>query len=145
MNIKLYATTSPKIKVNKSLSLIADITGEPHESVSDIEMTVSFTIDKLSSIKASNYCYIETTQKYYYINPDYKIENHIVTVSLKEDVLMSLKSQLLQQTCTVSRNQKIGNAYMYDDAYQLLAYKNIVTKAFPNSIDDNTIILMTVG
>lgn len=145
MNVKLYATTSPKIQVNKSISLIADITGEPHETISDIEMTIRFSIDRLTSIKESNYCYIETTGKYYYINPDYKIDNHVVTVALKEDVLMSLKSQLLQQTCTISRNERVGNAYLYDDGYQLLAYKNIVTKTFPNSIDDNTIILMTVG
>lgn len=145
MNIKLYATTSPKIQVNKSLSQISDIVGEPHEIVSDIEMTLRLSIGQLANVKQSNYCFIADTEKYYYISPDYKIENQSVIIALREDVLMSLKAQLLQQTCTISRNEKISNAYLYDNGYQILAYKNIVTKTFPRGIDNNTIILMTVG
>lgn len=145
MNIKLYNTTSPKIKVLKSLSPIADITGEPHEFVSDKEMTLRLSVGHLQGVKGSNYCYITETGKYYYISPDYKIENKSVIIALKEDVLMSYKNQILAQTCTISKNEKYSNSYLYDDGYQLLAYKNIVTKTFPRGLTDNSIILMTVG
>lgn len=145
MNITLYSTTSPAIQVNKTLTQRASITGEPHEIVSDKEMTLRLAIGNLANVKASNYCYIGDTGKYYYINPDYKIENQSVIIALKEDVLMSFKTQLLAQTCTVSRNENLSNAYLYDNGYQLLAYKNIVTKQFPVGIDTDTIILMTIG
>lgn len=145
MNITLYTTTSPAIEVNKSLTQRASITGEPHEIVSDKEMTLRLAIGNLASVKASNYCFIPETGKYYYINPDYKIENQSVIIALKEDVLMSFRTQLFAQTCTVSRNENLSNAYLYDNGYQLLAYKNIVTKLFPVGIDTDTIILMTIG
>ncbi len=145
MNITLYSTNSPAIQVNKALTQRASIAGEPHEIVSDKEMTLRLAIGNLASVKASNYCYIPETEKYYYINPDYKIENQSIIIALKEDVLMSFKTQLLAQTCTISKNEKESNAYLYDDGYQLLSYKNIVTKKFPQGLTDNSIILMTVG
>lgn len=145
MNIVLYNTSSPAIKVNKSLVQKASITGDPHEIVSDKEMTLRLAIGNLTNVKASNYCYIAETGKYYYIVPDYKIENQSVIIALKEDVLMSFKTQLLAQTCTISRNEQLSNAYLYDEGYQLLAYKNIVTKTFPHGLENDSIILMTIG
>lgn len=145
MNITLYSTTSPAIQVNKAITQRASITGEPHEIISDIEMTLRLSISALSNVKASNYCHIPETGKYYYIQPDYKIENQSVIIALKEDVLMSFKSQLLTQTCTISRNENISNAYLFDNGYQLLSYKNIVCKMFPVGIDTDTIVLMTIG
>lgn len=145
MNITLYSTSSPAIQVNKALTQRASIAGEPHEIISDKEMTLRLAIGNLASVKLSNYCYIPETGKYYFINPDYKIENQSVIIALKEDVLMSFKTQLLNQTCTVSRNENLSNAYMYDDAYQLLAYKEIVTKEFPAGLTTDSLILMTIG
>lgn len=145
MNVKLYNTTSPKIQVNKTLNLVADIDGEPHDIVSETEMTLRLTVGHLQGVQGSNYCYVADTGKYYFISPNYQIEGHSVIINLKEDVLMSLKTQLLAQTCTITRNENLRNAYLYDEAYQMLAYKKIVTKKFPSGIDNNTIILMTVG
>lgn len=145
MNITLYSTTSPAIQVDKALTQRASITGEPHEIISDIEMTLRLSINALSRVKASNYCHIPETGKYYDIQPDYKIENQSVIIALKEDLLMSFKSQLLTQTCTISRNENISNAYLFDNGYQLLSYKNIVCKMFPVGIDTDTIVLMTIG
>lgn len=145
MNIILYSTSSPAIQVNKTITQKASITGYAHEIISDKEMTLRLAIGDLTNVKASNYCYIGDTGKYYYVNPDYKIENQSVIIALKEDVLMSFKAQLLAQTVTVSRNENLSNAYLYDNGYQLLTCKNIVTKEFPNGLDNDTIVLMTIG
>lgn len=145
MTITLYTTASPAVQVNKSLTPRETITGEPHEIISDKEMTMRLSNSKLGVVKQSNFCLIPETGKYYFINPDYKIENQSVIIALKEDVLMSFKDILLAQTCTVSRNENLSNAYLYDNGYQLLAYKNIVCKKFPAGLTDNSIILMTVG
>ena len=144
MNFKLYNTTSPKNKVTKTISLIADVTGESNISLDEHNISFVLSSSYLSSVKNSNYLYSTDTGKYYYID-NYEIKNQCVILKCKLDVLMTYRNEILQQTCTISRNEKISNAYMYDDGYQLLAYKNIVTKAFPNAIDDNTIILMTIG
>lgn len=145
MNIVLYNTTSPAIQVNKTLTQKASITGYAHEIISDKEMTLRLAIVDLTNVKASNYCYIGETGKYYYINPDYKIENQSVIIALKEDVLMSYKTQLLIQTCTVSRNESLSNAYLLDNGYQLKAYNIIATRPFPQGLETESIILMTIG
>lgn len=145
MNIVLYNTTSPTIQVNKTLTQKASITGYAHEIISDKEMTLRLAIGDLTNVKASNYCYIGDTGKYYYINPDYKIENQSVIIALKEDVLMSYKTQLLIQTCTVSRNESLSNAYLLDNGYQLKAYNIIATRPFPQGLETESIILMTIG
>lgn len=145
MNITLYSTTSPAIQVNKTLTQRASITGEPHEIISDKEMTLRLAIGNLANVKASNYCLIPETGKYYFINPDYKIENQSVIIALKEDVLMSFKTQLLAQTCTVSRNESLSNAYLLDNGYQLKAYNIIATRPFPQGLENESIILMTIG
>ena len=145
MNIILYNTTSPAIQVNKTLTQKASITGYAHEIISDKEMTLRLAIGDLTNVKASNYCYIGDTGKYYYINPDYKIENQSVIIALKEDVLMSYKTQLLIQTCTVSRNESLSNAYLLDNGYQLKAYNIIATRPFPQGLETESIILMTIG
>lgn len=145
MNIVLYNTTSPAIQVNKTLTQKASITGYAHEIISDKEMTLRLAIGDLTNVKASNYCYIGDTGKYYYINPDYKIENQSVIIALKEDVLMSFKTQLLAQTCTVSRNESLSNAYLLDNGYQLKAYNIIATRPFPQGLETESIILMTIG
>lgn len=144
MNIKLYNTTSPRNKLNKTLNLVANIDGE-----SRIEMdedTPNFILSKghLIGVQGSNYMYCTNTGKYYYIE-NYRVENQTVRIIAKVDVLMTYKTQILSNTCTISRNENLANAYMYDENYKLLSYKNIVTKKFPVSLNNDTIILMTVG
>lgn len=145
MNIKLYNTTSPRNKVTKTLSLVADINGEPHDIVSETEMSVRLTTGHLQGVQGSNYCYIADTGKYYYISPNYQIDNQSVVVYLKEDVLMSLRTELLQQTCTVAKNEFLSDAYLYDDNYKIDAFSNIVTKEFPQGFSGESMVLLTTG
>lgn len=145
MNIKLYNTTSPKIKVNKTLNLVADITGEPHDIVSETEMSVRLSIGHLQGVQGSNYAYIASTGKYYFISPNYQIDNQSVIVNLKEDVLMSLKTPLLAQTCTISKNEFLADSYLYDENYKIDGYSNIVTKEFPQGFENESMVLLTVG
>lgn len=144
MNIKLYNTTSPRIKLNKTLNLVADIDGESNEDIGDHDTIFILSKGHIDGVKGSNYLLSGISGKYYFIE-DYTIENQCIKVFCKEDVLMTFKDQILTNSCTISRNENIRNAYLYDDSYQMLAYKNIVTKKFPSGIDNNTIILMTVG
>lgn len=145
MNVKLYNTTSPKIKVLKTLNLVADIDGEPHDIVSETDMSIRLSIGHLQGVQGSNYCYLASTGKYYFISPNYEIDNQSVVIHLHEDVLMSLRTELLQQTCTISRNENAANGYLIDPYYQALAYRKIVTRNFPKSLDDFSYIIMTVG
>ena len=144
MNIKLYNTTSPRNKLNKTLNLVADITGESNISIDNDNCVFILSKGHLIGVQNSNYMFCTDTGTYYYIE-NYEVINQTVRIQCKVDVLMTYKTQILSNTCTISRNENLTNSYMYDENYKLLAYKNIVTKKFPVSLDYDTIILMTVG
>lgn len=145
MNVVLYSTSSPKNKVTKSLSGSTTITGEPHEVISDIEFSIRFSISQLATIKTKNYAYFADTGKYCYLSPNYDIDGQTVIAHFKEDVLMTNASAIRNQTCTISRNEKLSNAYLYDNAYQLKTYEIVSTRKFPHGLTDESIILMTIG
>ena len=144
MNIILYSTSSPRNKVNKSLTQIASINGESNESIGKVNTSFILSKDYIANVQSSNYLYSGVTSKYYFIE-DYEIKNQTIRISAKQDVLMNFKTELLNQTCTISRNENISNAYLYDNGYQLLACNNIVTKEFPAGLTGESMILMTVG
>lgn len=144
MNIKLYNTSSPKNQVTKALNLIADITGESREDIGELDCRYTLSVGHLIGVKASNYLYSSDTGKYYF-RTGYTIENQHVIVTCHEDVLMTFDQQLRAQSMTISRNANLSNAYLLDNGYQLLAYDNCVARQFPNEINQDTILLMTVG
>lgn len=144
MNIKLYNTTSPRNKLSKSLNLVADVTGESNINVGEHNTQFILSKGHFISVQGSNYLYCTDTSKYYFIE-NYEIQNQTVIITCKIDVLMSYRTQILNNTCTISKNENISNAYLYDNGYQLLSYKNIVTKKFPVGLTNDSIILMTVG
>lgn len=144
MNIILYNTNSPKNKVNKNLVQVASITGESNETIGCINTSFILSKDYISAVKGSNYMYSDVTNKYYFIE-NYEIVNQTIKIIARQDVLMSYKNSILAQTCTISKNEFIANAYLYDDAYQLKTYNIICTRKFPVSLNNNSIILMTIG
>lgn len=145
MNIVLYSTVSPKNKVTKSLTGATTITGEPHEIISDMEYNIRFSISQLATIQSKNYAYVADLNKYFFLSPNYEIQNQTVIVNFKEDVLMSNAQAIRAQQLTVSRNENIANSYLYDNGYQLKTYEIVSTKKFPHGLTDETIILMTIG
>lgn len=144
MNIILYRTTSPKIKVDKSLTQVASITGESNESIGKVNTSFILSKDHITNVKNSNYMYSDVTGKYYFIE-DYEIKNQTIKIIAKQDVLANFKTALRSNSCTVSRNAKIANAYLNDNNYQLKTYEIVSTKTFPRGLTDESIILMTIG
>lgn len=144
MNIKLYNTVSPRNKLNKTLNLVADITGESNISIDEHNCVFVLSMGHLIGVQGSNYMFCTDTNKYYYIE-NYEVINQTVRIQCKVDVLMTYKTQILANTCTISRNEKVANAYLLDNGYQILAYDKVVAKTFPNSLSNETTILLTIG
>lgn len=146
MNIKLYNTTSPRNKLNKTLNLVADIDGESRIEMDEHTPNFILSSGHLTGVKGSNYMYCTDIGKYYYIE-NYRVENQTVRIIAKVDVLMTYKTDILANTCTVAKNEngKIADSYLYDDNYKIDAYSNIVTKVFPNGFTDESMILLTTG
>lgn len=144
MNIVLYSTNSPKNALDKTLTQVASITGESNESIGKVNTSFTLSKNYINDVKNSNYLYSDVTGKYYFIE-NYEIKNQTVKINAKQDVLSNYKVSIRSNTCTVSRNANIANAYLYDNGYQLKTYNIVSTKLFPRGLTDNSIILMTIG
>lgn len=145
MVITFYNTLSDPRAVSKTLGTsTGSATGALHERVDSLTMVVRLPGSLYNIVTQSNYVMLDLTQKYYFIE-SYEVENNTCFIRLKEDVLMSYANQIRALNCTVLRNENRANAYLMDEGYNILAYDKIVTKKFPNAIDQDTVILLTVG
>lgn len=145
MNISLYTIQDDYRKLQKTVgTALTTLTGDLHEKVSDVQLVVRVPGSAAASVGAANYAFIDTLGKYYF-REEFEIENNTLLIHLKEDVRMNFAAQILATTATVNRSASNWQGFLYDQGYQVLAYKTAAIRNFPNAIDDDTMILTTVG
>ena len=145
MVIKLYKTASDPKTVDKILSDEKTINGVCRDPINYIDPVIEIQGQTdLHMYEGYNYMYIEDFARYYFINitPE---SYDLNLISGHCDVLKSSASWLRQRNATLTRNERMYNAYLNDPNFNAYAYKNIVTKQFPNAVNLDSIILMTVG
>ena len=146
MTITFYNNESDAIVVSKKITQISSINNAKIINETDI-VNPSIIVSRNfydSLILKANYLYIDKLERYYYIN-NISFAESMVVIDCTVDVLMSYKKQIRNLTCTVTRNENLKNGYLNDDNYNIQAYKQVVCKMFPNAINQDSIILMTVG
>ena len=143
MVIKLYKVLDDPLCVNKALTNELNVSGVAKDPVNITAPIIEVEADN-ATLAGYNYAYIEDYARYYFVEPtnnSYKLN----TLSLRCDILTSAKVWLLARNATVTRNEVLYNAYLEDPNFSSYAYTNIVTKNFPQSINMDSIVLMTVG
>lgn len=145
MVITFYKTTEDYRVLDKTLGTsTGSATGVLHEKVNDLQMSVKLPGTLFNVVTASNYCFIDTTQAYYYM-PTYDIEKDSVIINLKMDVRKTFATQIKACPATITRNEYQKQGYLNDSGYNALAYDNVQFKKFPNALTDASYILVTVG
>lgn len=111
MQIKLYNTTDDNIKVNKTLSdeVVYNIKLKAETSI--IEPTI---ILQTENYMTSNYAYIEHFNRYYYIENIVVFPNNIYNISLRCDVLMSYKDDILNSYAYIEQQTNVNKYYNSD-------------------------------
>lgn len=111
MQIKLYNTTDDNIKVNKTLSdeVVYNIKLKAETSI--IEPTI---ILQTENYITSNYAYIEHFNRYYYIENIVIFPNNIYNISLRCDVLMSYKDDILNSYAYIEQQTNVNEYYNSD-------------------------------
>ena len=92
-----------------------------------------------------NYCYIPKFNRWYFVGEPTSIYNDIMQVPLTCDLLYTYKDKILNSTQIVERSSSNGNAYLVDNEIATLAYDTIECYKFPKAINNDSIILITVG
>lgn len=143
--IALYQYTGDSRVVSKQLgAAVSEHSFLLKDGCSIDKPTISFSAT--ANIMATlNYAYIADFGRYYWITDRNSTVNGVVELTLESDPWTSFATQLRGVTATVDRSASNWQGFLYDNGYQLLAYKTAAIRNFPNAIDDDTMILTTVG
>lgn len=131
IEIKLYTTSDENNKLNKTLSneltINAVLKTENEILMPILDLSIAYV-----DIKNMNYVYIPIFNRYYFITSMKIINNNIVRINLKCDVLMSHKDEILRLSCVIGRSSSNYNAYFSDSEFSCYNNPRIQTKVFPN-------------
>lgn len=143
MNVIFYKNKSPDTFLNKELE-----NESTFECFLKHEVNVTNLIMELTSegnILSFNYAEIPLYNRFYFIEKIEKMITNKYRLFLRCDVLMSFKNEIKMNTETVTRNENLFNAYVQDNRFNALNYTQKIIKKFPKEMNNDSIILMTVG
>ena len=125
-DIELYQNTAESNRVDKSLFLthVTTISGALREQCSLISPTITIAYPKVPDF---NYVYIEAFGRYYFVTGVVSVRYNLWEISLECDVLMTYKTDILNQTAFITRNEKICDEYLIDDK-RLIAQNVSITE-----------------
>lgn len=143
----LYIITDDRRKADKNLSnIIKENVNITYKDATEfIRPIIMLDYDGSWNMRDCNYIYLSDKNRYYFVENHSFQKGQKVVFELLEDVRTSHKEGIRGLTCTVTRNENLKNGYLHDSNYSVYAYEQIVCKMFPNSISQDSIILMTVG
>lgn len=144
MDVITYTTTDEAGKVTKTLTNAATYSNVTMKDPTDTVHPV-ITIQTTTNLSSVNYMRIERYGRYYSVEKPIAVKNGVWELRGTSDPLMSFKNSLLNVSGTVTRSETLFNAYLNDPEYKALAYRKCVTKAFPNEINNDHVVLITVG
>jgi hypothetical protein len=142
--VVFYTNSSEAERVDKELTLIAELNGDLTEGTSIIEPDITVGVS-LSSLSSANYLFIPSFNRYYYIRDITSERLGITRLTCKVDVLMSFKSYIRNNRGIISTQSNVWNLYLNDGSLHCYQNPMIITKRFPNGFNDQQFVLSVAG
>ena len=148
MRVILYNTTSDNRVLNKHITLIKEIDAELKDADDVISPTLK--IQRFKNWEKVNYIYIESFNRYYYVNTIKQLLGNTILLNCSVDVLMSNKDAIRNLTCIIDKQE--NSATTYSDKYlddgsfitECRTFNSILN--FPQGFNDaGEFILITAG
>lgn len=143
MLVSFYSNKSDNRYINKSITLIHSNIGCELKDDTNL-LTPTLILTNLSNLDNINYVYIPDFNRYYYVT-DIEFAQQRIYISLKCDVLMSFKNDILKCRCIIERQENNVNRYLIDNEQQAFAYTRIQTKEFPNGFNGYSCLITILG
>lgn len=128
--LHLYSLNSENNVLDKDITIRSIISGKFNHSIG----VKSLNIDIVNLPMNFNYVYIPSLNRYYYVDSVEVISNDVRRLMLKEDVLMSWKDLIKQQSAFVDRQENLYDSDIVDD---------LVTYSYNKFINTEVITLYT--
>lgn len=149
MTISFYMNSSENLTVSKTLTHLSDMQGTFRAETDTLSPEVLIAADYTAlSTQIGNYAFISETKRYYFIVDIKIVREGLVRISLRTDVLMSFKDDILKLSAIVARQEKTWNLYLSDSYFKTYQNSKIQLKAFSNGFttpNGYTWILVTAG
>lgn len=143
MIMKLYINESNNNVLNKKITLISEDNILLKDNVDIYKPIIKI---KKPLLNNCNYVYIEDFKRYYYITNKKSINNDIIELSLKCDVLMSFKNDILNSKGLIIKSENLINNYINSDIYVNDVREKTRVINFENGFNDAPeFILITAG
>lgn len=145
MQITLYTNNSENIRVNKNLTLVAnvDCVFKEDSSIENPELVLKYDADILSNV---NYMYVPKFGRFYYCYLT-SMTGGRIGVQGEVDVLMSFKDTLLTMPVILDGTEEYqACSYLPSDIWVRTVKDKTDIINFPNSLStDGKFILITAG
>ena len=141
MIVKTYNTNDSTNTINKTLNFVADINVKFKEEVNIYNPNIMLKYDDLINF---NYMYVDKFKRYYFIEDVEVFPNKIYKLTLKCDVLMSFKDDILNSYGNITSQTNYNDYYNFDYSSEVRKETNIYNS---DVILENvkTTILCTIG
>ena len=141
MIAKAYNTESSVNTINKDINFVTDIDVKFKDEVNIYNPSIVLKYDDLIDF---NYIYIDKFKRYYFIEAVEVFPNKIYHLTLKCDVLMSFKDDILASYGNIISQTNYNDYYNFDYSSEVRKETNIYNS---NVILDDvkTTILCTIG
>lgn len=148
MTIKTYRFLGDSRKVDKTLTLVETYSNA--EIVGDMIIqspTISLQLDSFTDVINFNYIYIPELRRYFYVKNSTIREDGFVQIQCRVDVLKSFKTDILDSTQYVERQENKCSYQVPDNGYTIKSNRNLTIKNFGNPIiaPNDDFILTTFG
>ena len=153
MNVTLYQCNDDKRKINKSLKTYNSFTCKFMNDSNIINPILLVSRNLINDYVNCNYAYIDTLQRYYFINDMSLKSDGFTELRLTEDVLMSFRNDINNLQCIIIRQENVYDPYIIDNElitrsnrfFEALAFPNKIFNYSDKTLDSNNIVLTTVG
>ena len=143
-----YVNESDYRKITKTLKQIGNVQDVLFKDNTDMMNPVLMMRTTERFDNTANYCYIEQTGKYYYIN-DCEYDNGVYLLHLHVDVLMTYQRAILAQPAIIKRsaNSNYYNLWQEDEKFKVYNFTNVRSKDFSGGFSATTqnFLLTVIG
>lgn len=150
MDVKLYKTSSPTIKVDKVLESEDTHTNVVFYDEGSLALespkVLLQNIESPDVVSSFNYMYIPQLKRYYFITDISYLKGKRVEITGRVDVLKTYATDIKNSTQLIDRQEHKKNMYLDDDHYPIKKKTAIVVENFGDSFTENgNFVLTTVG
>ena len=141
MIVKLYKTLSEDNKLDKELTLVREI----NINLLIRSNATAFDFSLSGDMIDINYMYIPDFGKYYFLKSPTIERKGFISYRAEEDVLMTYRDQIRQESGIILRQENEGNLYLVDGECPTENRNKIFFKEFPIGFNVGLSYYLTIG